>query len=288
LIFIVVALKWEARPLIDRYELKLDRSMTKFRVYANDGIRLILTGPGGSNAMIATVYLLTSSQAGERDFLFNIGSAGCRDQEIGRIFLASSIRRANPSAVFYPDLLLKLPLEEAELITSDTVSKMHDSALEGSDTRLTLRDMEGAYVYEAANRFIPSHQLFTIKVISDRLDPDRVTAMQIEELFSKALLEISGVIDRVALWEEFQSQEFEINEEMISDQAMIADLSDRLRLTAYQRKELALLGRMYRTRGKNPIKILQQAYDSVEEGSGIEKRERNRLYGEIRKKLSES
>lgn len=75
MIFVSIAMMPEARPIIDRFNLKMSKGENRFRIYENESIKLIVTGVGATNAMIATVYLLTRYGAKKTDCLINLGIA---------------------------------------------------------------------------------------------------------------------------------------------------------------------------------------------------------------------
>lgn len=157
MIFITAAMVSEARPIIDRFSLKINGSENRFRIYENESIKLIITGVGATKAMIATVYLLTRYGAKKTDCLLNLGIAaiysleqaaetekckgtikpGLVNQEnktvtienalefieeekksfYGSIYLASSIENSILKRSFYPDMLLVTPFAQTKVVT---------------------------------------------------------------------------------------------------------------------------------------------------------------------------
>jgi hypothetical protein len=53
-----------------------------------------------------------------------------------------------------------------------------------------LTDMEGAFAYEAALTFMPSSRIYCVKIISDRMRPELVTAESVTRLFARTAGEI--------------------------------------------------------------------------------------------------
>ena len=141
MIFLIVALKWEAAPLIARLGLERVPDATRFRVFRKGSVWLVLSGPGGSAAMMATTYLLTLADAGPADAVVNIGIAaryveGGRDHPgtdgpaVGRMYIARAVRNLALRRSFYPDLLFRIPLPEAEILTSASVYRGLESKAE--------------------------------------------------------------------------------------------------------------------------------------------------------------
>ena len=63
MIYIACAIYKEAKPLIEKYNLKrIDDG--KFQIFRNDTVTLIITGSGQTNAAIALTYLLYAFSTG--------------------------------------------------------------------------------------------------------------------------------------------------------------------------------------------------------------------------------
>ena len=76
---ILVAMKREALPLINYWNLKLNSK--KFYSNKKKGINLIISGIGKKKAEKATVYL--AEKTNENSFFLNIGIAGHKDFKLG-------------------------------------------------------------------------------------------------------------------------------------------------------------------------------------------------------------
>jgi spore photoproduct lyase len=72
MIYIVTALAGEAIPLINAFKLKKDLSFTKFDLFKNDEIRLIVSGIGKIRSSIATTYLLVKNSPSSDDRILNV------------------------------------------------------------------------------------------------------------------------------------------------------------------------------------------------------------------------
>ena len=57
MINLVVALGSEAGPLVRHFGMSRDRGASGFRIYARDGMRLVVTGVGKINAAGGVAYL---------------------------------------------------------------------------------------------------------------------------------------------------------------------------------------------------------------------------------------
>jgi nucleoside phosphorylase len=79
MIFIVVATKHEAKPLIDIFKLSFCNDTRGFKCYQNNNIKLVISVVGKINCAIASTYLLQNSN--KNDLIFNIGI--CAGKRVG-------------------------------------------------------------------------------------------------------------------------------------------------------------------------------------------------------------
>jgi len=161
---IVCAYLKEAKPLIEWFNLK--KRDDKFLIYENKKIKLIISNQGKINSAIATTYLLSKF---ELDYILNIGIAGSNDKKIGEIFLINKINEN-----LFPDILISHPFKESSIICFDEV-------VIGGDYSLV--DMESEGFFRAAVKFLKTHQIFLIKIVSDNLVCFRPTQEFINNLF---------------------------------------------------------------------------------------------------------
>jgi len=164
MIGIVCAYLKEAKPLIEWFNLK--KRDDKFLIYENEKIKLIISNQGKINSAIATTYLLSKF---ELDYIINIGIAGSSNREIGEIFLINKINEN-----LFPDILISHPFKESSIICFDEV------VIEGD---YLLVDMESEGFFKASTKFLKTHQIFIIKIVSDNLVCFRPTQEFINNLF---------------------------------------------------------------------------------------------------------
>ena len=181
MLYLQTALFYEAKPFIDVYRLKRVSAPGRFQAYECDNRRLIVSGPGPACAAAAAAHMLTRHGAGRADIFVNIGSAGSTVFNIGDIVLCHKIINAFTKKSFYPDMLYKHPFREGALSSVGRPA---------GDAGYELADTEGAFVYEAAQTFLPSPRIHCVKVVSDHLRPGEVTP----DGLSKLMAEAAGVI----------------------------------------------------------------------------------------------
>lgn len=274
MIFIAAALPCEAIPLIEGFQLKRDSGETRFRIYRNDRIRLIITGVGGSAAMIAVTYLLAVNHAQRTDWLINVGIAAVFGEEpavsAGRIYQSRAIRNMALRRSFYPDILYRLPFAEAEILTVSAVYKGKPDNEElkkwplpfiradhpdghSSDEIPRLVDMEAAYVYEAGIEFVFSHHIFILKIISDTGNTNSVNQTFVKKLVAGHMEVIAEFVEILSAEEpdadggSLGNAEFE---------SLASAASEALMLSYYQQMELRRIAFNYSIRNNDLAEII--------------------------------
>ena len=189
MIYIFSAFYAEAKNIIDHYGLKKEKSLetVRFDVFANDSIRLVITGVGEINAAAAVSNIGGAYGISPDDEILNVGcGAGFGNETcLGSIFLGNKLTEQMTGRTFYPDMLMKTNLMECEIVTVTRVLN------EGSDS--VVYDMEAAAVYQAAAFFVGPHRMHFIKLVSDA--GERVDQSKITELFALQEEKICGYID---------------------------------------------------------------------------------------------
>ena len=189
MIYIFSAFYAEAKNIIDHYGLKKEKSpeTVRFDVFANDSIRLVITGVGEINAAAAVSNIGGAYGISPDDEILNVGcGAGFSNETcLGSIFLGNKLTEQMTGRTFYPDMLMKTNLMECEIVTVTRVLN------EGRDS--VVYDMEAAAVYQAAAFFVGPHRMHFIKLVSDA--GERIDQSKITELFALQEEKICGYID---------------------------------------------------------------------------------------------
>ena len=191
MIYIFSAFYAEAKNIIDHYGLKKEKSpeMVRFDVFANESIRLVITGVGEINAAAAVSNIGGAYGISPDDEILNMGCGAGFSSDIclGSIFLGNKLTEQMTGRTFYPDMLMKANFRECEIVTVARVLN------EGSDS--VVYDMEAAAVYQAAAFFVGPHRMHFIKLVSDA--GERIDQSKITELFALQEDKICGYIDRL-------------------------------------------------------------------------------------------
>ena len=191
MIYIFSAFYAEAKNIIDHYGLKKEKSpeMVRFDVFANESIRLVITGVGEINAAAAVSNIGGAYGISPDDEILNVGCGAGYSSDIcmGSIFLGNKLTEQMTGRTFYPDMLMKANFRECEIVTVARVLN------EGCDS--VVYDMEAAAVYQAAAFFVGPHRMHFIKLVSDA--GERIDQSKITELFALQEDKICGYIDRL-------------------------------------------------------------------------------------------
>jgi len=144
---IITALKIEAKPIIEKFNLK-----PQGEIYQNNYINLIITGQGKIKSAINTALLLNKHP----QKTLNFGIAGSSIYKINEGFFVHKITDADSGFEYYPDFY-KLPHTSLY-----TVSK--------PGVYYTLTDMEGSGFFEACYKFLSTEKIILYKIVSDNPD----------------------------------------------------------------------------------------------------------------------
>ena len=188
MINILFALNAEAKPIRQALGLKSIQDSAPWRCYANDKYRLVVTGTGHLNMAMATSWLYGAY--GPASLWVNIGSAGHKDAEVGRVVLANKIEEGlSRETSLIPVLSSGLPL--ASVKTLDSVQKAFpDDAF---------YDMEAAGFIQATRRVTDRERAHVIKVVSDNglESTERLDEKQLETIIESATAEILALINKI-------------------------------------------------------------------------------------------
>ena len=185
----VIALKEEAKVILDYYEMALINKKTLYPVFKNieETHWLILSGIGRHNSAAATSYLYTISNASKWTSWINIGIAGSGKGDYGNIYLVDKIYNQN-FYITYPSTMPKSNLPKMSLLTTD-IPIMDYSSKE-------LIDMEGSAFFDIASKLTSKEFICIMKIISDGPENNikQLTKLRIIELLKLNLTKIAQVV----------------------------------------------------------------------------------------------
>ena len=188
MINLVVALPAEARPLIKHYDLIHKQTHTAFPLYSNEGMALVVSGPGKVSAAAATAWLAGLAGESRRAAWLNIGIAGHATHDIGTGLLVNRITDRASNRSWYPPQVHDLDIAANRLLCTDAPENDY-----GSDA---LYDMEASGFYPAACRFSSGELAQCFKIVSDNRQQStaQVNAKLCTQLLYGQLQEIDRVV----------------------------------------------------------------------------------------------
>ncbi len=279
MLHIVTALHFEAKPLIDYYGLRKLIDVAPFDVFANDQIKLIVSGIGRLNAAIATTFLRWGPGADAQiDLILNLGVCGTTvPGQIGQLFHINRIIDRATQNSFIPEMFIKSNIPEKTLETWDR-AVLCSADLQDQEH---LVDMEAYAVCEAASKFSPLERVQCLKIPSDTLKYAALSGEFVHDLIWQQIPAISNFIDSYSGQDELNSRV----QLMSSDEMRLFNaLQQSLRLTQSQRHTLLQRIHAYKICVKGGVEFLNSF---LPEGP-LNKEARKALYREILNELSAS
>ncbi|MEM7587372.1 MAG: hypothetical protein AAF560_28550 [Acidobacteriota bacterium] len=184
----VVALDAEARPLVERFELRYDPEVRPFKVYRGDAGALIVAGIGKAAAAAATSYLQLAA-GGERQAVWlNVGVAGHSHLAMGEALLAHKVKDRASGRCWYPPQVIEPPCATDAVTTVDRPERAYREP--------GAFEMEASGFYPTACRFASAELVHCVKIVSDGPDNalEHLTLEVVEELVAQQL----AVVERLA------------------------------------------------------------------------------------------
>jgi adenosylhomocysteine nucleosidase len=157
MLFILVALTCEAKPLIKHFCLKKVYDNSPFPIYQKDDIFLIISGIGKKAVMCALAFLAGFTK--QNGIWLNIGIAGHPSLERGTLLMASKIMDEESKEIYYPTFLERYPLIYSPVITVQKQEIAFNSE--------AAYDMEASAFFYTALFFATSEMIHSLKIISD-------------------------------------------------------------------------------------------------------------------------
>ena len=183
MVYIVVALASEAKPIVRFYELQRVEGID-FYLFANDEILLLVGGVGYEKTQNSIEKLFIYRSIKESDIVINIGlCASALSNKIGELMLIDKITYNESS------FKLNLGIEH-----SHKVSALLSVKEPQSEYIETLVDMEAHAVLSESLKYVTIGQLLFIKIVSDHFEPDSLTKNFAYALINKKMKDIDSLI----------------------------------------------------------------------------------------------
>src|SRR5690606_2536498 len=160
---LVVALRAEARPVIERFGLEPIEARSAYPIFRGARALLIVAGVGKLRAAAATAYLHAASGSVPGAPWINVGIAGHPSASPGAVFLAHKVIEESSGRAWYPPLVFDPPIPTATGRTFEAPDERYENAAE-------LSDMEAAGFLATATGYSTRELVHVLKVVSDNPD----------------------------------------------------------------------------------------------------------------------
>jgi len=170
MILIHTALKYEAKPLIEKFRLRCIQTKP-FKIYIKDDIILAVCGMGAKN----TLHVKRIFENYKINKAFNIGIAGCKDTsvKIGSLFTCKK-------NIFHVDYA--------------SLTSVNKSLGSNENLKTMLVDMEAEMFLHVSKKHLHVDDIYILKIVSDHLDTTIPKKEFVWKIIEKNLKIISAII----------------------------------------------------------------------------------------------
>jgi len=188
MIYVVVALAAEARPLISHFCLAKVDELEPLCIYRRSDLVLIVGGVGKEATAASVVALAKAVPPADHSVWLNVGVAGHRKHDIGTAVLARRVIDQESGTVYELSPPADLHIENGEVRTVVHVETQYETE--------ALYDMEAAAFCERAVDLTSSALIQVLKIVSDnrRTGTLCVSARQVQGLVEENLPEVDRLV----------------------------------------------------------------------------------------------
>ena len=191
--YILTALKSEAKPIIDYYDLVYDNSHP-IPIYKNDIYTLLITGVGKFNIYKVLTTYFKNNELGKSQYI-NIGIAGGHknDCDLGQLFLINKVFDD------FSKIPINLQYENYFGLLKNKVNTVSKPITNGDFKRKGLVDMEAYEICEVIKKVDDIDNLFILKIVSDFMDLNDgfLSSKQVYNLIEQNLVVIDSFLNAI-------------------------------------------------------------------------------------------
>ena len=223
----IVAHQSEARPLIDYYHLTKDVSYRAFPVYANENVKLVISGEGKINCAAATAYAYDLNNHFSVPVIWiNIGIVGHAVHEIGSLWRVNKSIDATTSNVVFPiNVLRSAGINGESLLTVDKPETVY--------SQQALYDMEASAFFQTASRFSSLESITSFKIVSDNKE-NRLEKITLEMATKLIQVQIEAIDRYLEKFENYMMVYFKKSNQIID---IKEQLFSKYRFTHSQKRQ---------------------------------------------------
>ncbi|MDA0837889.1 MAG: hypothetical protein O2857_08920 [Planctomycetota bacterium] len=233
MVYIVVALSCEARPIVKHFGLKAVPGEV-MPIYESDYATLIVCGIGKLNAGTAAGWLEGRNSSLTPNIWMNVGVCGHRNLPQGTGSLVHKVTDHALGKTWYPSILFETPCVTRSVRTVNSTEKEFQSE--------DLYEMEASGFINAAMRFSTAELVHCFKIVSDNLSTgiQHLQLSEIEKFVAAHLETLSDLIEQLKEIRNSLSHESESSQ-------FIDSLLTRFHFTTYEKHQLVKIMRRIET-----------------------------------------
>lgn len=188
MIYVVVALAAEARPLVSHFRLQKVDELEPLPIYRRADLALIVAGVGKDSMAASVVAMAEAIPPGEHSAWLNVGVAGHRDREIGTAVLVEQVIDEGTGTPFPLSPPPDVHLQTGEVRTVEHVETRYETE--------ALYDMEAAGFCRETADLTSAELIQVLKIVSDNRSSGTlcVSAHQVQGLVEENLPEIDRLV----------------------------------------------------------------------------------------------
>jgi nucleoside phosphorylase len=275
MINILCALRAEAEEIIKKYRLKKIHDKP-FEIFISNDVRLIISGIGKVNAAGATAFILSDLDIdfNSTDIFINFGICGALQKEyvVVELILCNKVLDYEMRKNFFTDILIDYGLYEASIQTINNLDEQYDFLED-------LVDMEASAAFKMASKFLYTHQIYVLKIVSDLVyekSNERISRGFVKNLVKN---KIETIINFVDVTESFLKNNPPFFQR--EDLELIEEVSNSLKLTFSQQEQLKNAYCFYKSQNRCEPAFLKDYLIIKPENS----KERNVIFDQIKHQL---
>ena len=158
MIHFIVALRSEAKPLVEFYKLKKKKNLTNPIIFHNENTSLTVAGIGKINTAMGITHTFYEFNQQRNNIWINIGIAGHKTKKIGNILLVNKVTDIETKKNNYPFIIDNCGIEQESCITYNKENQNYTN---------DLSDMEASSFFYSCQKFSTKEFIHSLKIVSD-------------------------------------------------------------------------------------------------------------------------
>ena len=205
MIHFIVATSLESKVIIKKLKLKKINPSSGFNFFYNGNFSLTITGLGKINSALGVTHTFYKFKSCSNNIWINIGLAGHKKEEIGRLILVDKICDHETQKSMYPFFVKNYKIKKYNCTCYGKPNFNYDNSLS---------DMESSGFFFSANKYSTKEVIHSLKIISDN-KYDKINfndVKTIDRIFEKNFDQILDFVNDIEiLWKRKFEKQNKIN-----------------------------------------------------------------------------